>query len=74
MLSEPLLAHPAEIGGVDAYWQPHPRNDDDPDPRHDNASAQEHIFLAAVRSRPRVAIVTDCNGIVCALVHTPRGA
>ena len=47
MLSEPLLAHPAETGGVDATWHPHPGDDDDRDQHHDDADGEQHMVVAA---------------------------
>jgi hypothetical protein len=47
MFSEPLLAHPAEIGGVDATWRTHPGNDDDRDQHHDEADDEQHMVVAA---------------------------
>ena len=48
MFSEPLLAHPAEIGGgVDATWHTHPGDDDDADQHHDDADDEQHMVVAA---------------------------
>jgi hypothetical protein len=47
MFSEPLLAHPAEIGGVDATWHPHLGDDDDRDRHYDNADDEQHMVVAA---------------------------
>jgi hypothetical protein len=49
MFSEPLLAHPAKIGGVDATWHTHPGNDDDRDQHDDDADNEQHLVLAAFR-------------------------
>src|SRR5512138_90798 len=50
MFREPLLAHPAEIGGLHAAWHPHPRDDADRD-RHDgDGEDEQHMILAALRS------------------------
>ena len=49
MFSEPLLAHPAEIGGVHPTWQPHPGDDGDRDPDHDDPDDEQHMVLAANR-------------------------
>ena len=46
MFSAPLLAHPAEIGGVHATWHLHPGDDDDRDQRYDDADDEQHIVLA----------------------------
>ena len=49
MFSEPLLAHPAEIGGVHASWHPHTGDHDDRDQHHDDADDEQHVVFAAVR-------------------------
>jgi len=46
MFSEPLLAHPAEVG-VDATWHTHSGNDDDCDEHHDEADDEQHMVVAA---------------------------
>lgn len=75
MFSEPLLAYPAEIGGVDATWHPHPGDDDDRHQRHDDADDEQHMVVAAKSGR-RIAIVTRAKAAVCALMHKalPLGA
>ena len=50
MFGEPLIAHPAEIGGAHATWHPHPGDDDDRDQRDDDADDEQHLALAAFRS------------------------
>jgi len=71
MFSEPLLAHPAEIGGVHPAWHPHPRNEADRDQHDPDADDEEHMVVAA--SRRRMAILTRGPLTVCALVHTAIG-
>ena len=66
MFGEPLLAHPAEIGGVHAAWQPHPGDDDDRDQRHHKADDQQHMVAAQSGG---TAILTRGRLTVCALVH-----
>jgi hypothetical protein len=58
MFSEPLLAHPAEIGGVHATWHPHSGKDDDRDQHHGDADDEQHMVLAAVRFHRRITILT----------------
>ena len=43
MFSEPLIAHPAEIGGVPAAWHSHRRDNDDRNPRDDEAENEQHM-------------------------------
>src|SRR5690349_17310416 len=66
MFSEPLLAHAAEVGGLNAAWHPHPRNDADRD-QHDADDKEEHRVVAAIS---RIAILTrgplTC---LCACAH-----
>lgn len=50
MFGEPLLAHPAKIGGVHAAWHPYPGDDDDRDQRDDDADDEQHLVLAAFTS------------------------
>ena len=50
MFSEPLLAHPAEIGGVHATWHPHPGDDADRDQHDSDADDEQHMVLAGFRS------------------------
>jgi hypothetical protein len=45
MFGEPLLAYPAEIGGVDATWHTHSGNYDDPDQHHDEADDEQHMVV-----------------------------
>ena len=45
MFSEPLLAHPAEIGGVHATRHPHPRDDADRDQHDADADEEEHMVV-----------------------------
>jgi len=51
MFSEPSLAHPAQIGGVDAPWHTHPGNDDDRDQHDEDADDEQHLVLAAFTRR-----------------------
>jgi len=66
MFSEPLLAHPAEIGGVDATWHRHPRDDADRDQHDADADDEEHMVVAAIS---RIAMLTRRQMTVCPLVH-----
>jgi hypothetical protein len=66
MFSEPLLAHPAEIGGLNATWHPHPRDDANRDQHEGDADDEEHMVVAAIS---RKAILTRGQAAVCALVH-----
>jgi hypothetical protein len=52
VFGEPLLAHPAEIGGVHATWHPHPSDDDDRDQSDDDADDEQHMGRAAFSSAP----------------------
>jgi hypothetical protein len=68
MCGEPCLAHPAEVGAVDATSHPHPcdrqgrdENDDDTDKQH-RVSRRNHDRPVAILALPH------CS--VCALVHT----
>ena len=71
MFDEPLLAHPAETGGVYATWHPHSPDDADRDQHDDDADNEQHLVLAGnhVFSR-RIAILACLQTTVCALVHT----
>jgi hypothetical protein len=51
MFSEPLLAHPAKIGGVPAAWHPHRRDNDDRNPRDDEAENEQHMV-----ARPKSSV------------------
>ena len=67
MFSEPLLAHPAKIGGVRPTWHSHPGNDHDRDQRYDDPDDEQHVVR---RIQVGVlAIVTRGEITVCALVH-----
>ena len=66
MLDEPLLAHPPEVGGGNAPWHPHSRDDADCDQHDSGADDEEHMVVAAIS---RMAIVTRAESNVCALVH-----
>ncbi len=70
MFSEPLLAHPAEIGGVHAAWHPHPRDDADRDQNEADTDEEEHMVVP--QERP-IAILTRGQLSVCALVHNASG-
>jgi hypothetical protein len=70
MFSEPLLAHPAETGGVGASWHPHPADDADRDQYDADADHQEHMGVAAMS---RMAILTRGYVTVCAVVHNAPG-
>ena len=50
MLGEPLLAHPAEIGGVHSTRYPHPGDDDEGDQRDGDADDDQHMVLAGISS------------------------
>ena len=50
MFGKPLLAHPAERGGVQTTWHPHPGDDDDRDRHDDEADDEQHKVPAATRS------------------------
>jgi hypothetical protein len=50
MFSEPLLTHPAEIGGVEATRHPHAGDDADRDQHDGDADDEQHMVLAAFRS------------------------
>ena len=69
MLSEPLLAHPAEFR-AHATWHPHPGDDADRDHHDADADDEEHMVVAAIS---RLAIVTRAERGVCALVHNASG-
>ena len=43
MFREPLLAHPAEIGGVHPTWYAQPGDDDNRDQRDDDADDEQHM-------------------------------
>lgn len=60
MFGEPLLAHPAEIGGVHATWHPHSRHDHDGDQHDDGGEDEQHRAMAMLPRLPAP---------VCALVH-----
>jgi len=70
MFSEPLLAHPAEIGGVDATWHRHPRDDADRDQHDADADDEEHMGVAANQpysdpdTRPDDCLSPCAQGIV----------
>jgi hypothetical protein len=70
MFSEPLLAHPAEIGGVHATWHSYPADDDDRTQHDDDADAEQHGFSHFGR---HITILTRGKVTVCALVHTASG-
>jgi hypothetical protein len=68
VFSEPLLAYPAEIGGVHATWHPHSGDDDDEQQRDDDTEDEQHMFAESVFSRP-IAILALLQTTVSALVH-----
>ena len=71
MFSEPLLAHPAETGGVYTTWHPHPGDDGDRGQRDDDADDEQHVVLVAITLR---MTIVACGGVaVCALVHRGVG-
>jgi hypothetical protein len=53
MLSEPLLAHPAEIGGIHPTERPHPGNADHHDERRDEADDIQQWLLQRRVSAPK---------------------
>lgn len=70
MFGEPLLAHPAEIGGVDATWHPHPWDDDERDQPDNDADDEQHMALGAFSSarndpdtRQRDCLCASARGI-----------
>ena len=67
MFGEPLLAHPAEIGGVHATRHTHPENYDDRHQHHDEADDEQHMVAAhqAAYSNPDTR-PADC---LCACAH-----
>ena len=48
MVGEPLLAHPAEMGGIYATWHPYSGKDDDRDQSDDDADDEQHRVLAVI--------------------------
>jgi hypothetical protein len=69
MFSEPALAHPAEIGGVDATLRrSHPVEDGDREQDDADADGKQHMGVAAMERR--ISMLTRGTVTVCALVHT----
>jgi hypothetical protein len=60
MFSEPLLAHPAEIGGVHATQHSHPADDDGRDQHDDAGENEQRVVLAesylAAYDDPRTSV------------------
>ena len=73
MFGEPLLAHPAEIGGVHATWHPHPRDDADRDQHDADPDDEEHMVVRPPAIGRRTAILTCGQLTVCALGHKASG-
>ena len=71
MFSEPLLAHPTEVGGVDATRHPQLMDDADADQQNADAADEDHMVVAAIR---RPAILPHGQVTVCALVHRANPA
>jgi len=69
LFREPLLAQPAEVGGVHASRYSYPRDDDDREQHDDDAGSEQHKVLAAVGFFRRRAILTRGGWAVCALLH-----
>ena len=70
MFREPLLAHPAESGGVHATGHSQPGDDDDRDRRDDDGDDEQHMVLTAFAG---TTILTGGSVTVCALVHSASG-
>ena len=73
MFSEPLLAHPAAIGGVDATWHTHSGNDDGRDQRHDEADDEQHMVVAANQAAYRNPDTRPAE-CLCASAHGQHSA
>ena len=69
MLVQPLLAHPAERGGIYTTWHPDSGDDDDGNQHDDEADDEQHGSAVTESLSRRMAIVAFVQPSVCALVH-----
>ena len=63
MFGEPLLAHPAERGGIHASRHPHPRDRHDRDQYDDDTDGEQHMVLRIHYASPLVGAAVQSGTV-----------